>query len=314
MPIRTAIVGLGTMGKLIFNGMLAHPDFDVKCVVDPNLPADFSAHYPHIIALESITALFERGDVDLVYLGTPPDCHLDYCHQILDHKLALWCEKPLATDLHAAQHFLHRVETENAVAAVNLSLASSGALSLLTDWMATKSLNKISHIEMNFHFSAWPRTWQKEASHWLDSPAQGGFLREIFSHFVFLHHRLIGKLELLNANIEYRDLQSSESSVVAQYVSNAIRVNVHGNVGESAPDKNEWILYGEQGSIKFSDWNTVSVADKSGWKNLAVIKESAVHNQLQQVKNMMQGKANTLATVREAYEVQKVVETTLLAG
>ena len=47
-------------------------------------------------------------------------------------------------------------------------------------------------IEMNFHFSSWPREWQSNASSWLASKEQGGFLREVFSHFVFLHYRIYG--------------------------------------------------------------------------------------------------------------------------
>lgn len=145
----------------------------------------------------------------------------------------------------------------------------------------------------------------------LSSREQGGFLREVFLHFVFLHHRLIGKLELIESKVEYRTNLSSESLVIAQYSSNDIPVRLYGSVGGSAPDKNEWTLYGLQNSVQFRDWNTISVGNQEGWKDLLPFNESSIQSQLDEVKKMMEGKPNKLATVREAFEVQEVVEATL---
>jgi predicted dehydrogenase len=66
--------------------------------------------------------MLSRDDIDLIYIGTPPDTHIQYCHLCLDKGKAIWCEKPLATDIIQAQQLVSRIGEMKVKAAVNLSL------------------------------------------------------------------------------------------------------------------------------------------------------------------------------------------------
>ncbi|PZS30305.1 MAG: hypothetical protein DLM58_13890 [Pseudonocardiales bacterium] len=44
-------------------------------------------------------------------------------------------------------------------------------------------------------FPEWPRAFQADAR-WLADRAQGGFVREVLSHFIYLTDRLVGPVRL----------------------------------------------------------------------------------------------------------------------
>ncbi|MCE9685634.1 Gfo/Idh/MocA family oxidoreductase [Shewanella sp. AS16] len=311
MKIGLGIIGLGTIGRFVLEGALQDKDFEVKCIYDINPPVLDAEHYRDIEVATSVDELLDRADIDLVYISTPPATHIEYCNLALDKGKALWCEKPLATNLEQATALVQRIEAANAVGAVNLSLATSPILAKLQELMDSIPRDDQDRVEMQFRFSAWPRHWQKDASGWLSGREQGGFLREVFSHFVFMHHRLIGPLALQRSEIDYPSETESESQVYARYLSGNTRVTVHGAVGGNAPDLNDWTLYTKEKSIRFSDWDKISIGDRHGWVRCPLENKGSVTTQLAEVKKMMAGQTHRLASFKEALEVQRVVEFTI---
>ncbi len=312
LSVNIGIIGLGTIGKFVLNGAIQHPDYQVNAVYDINRPtlAELDTH--QIDVMETVDELLNRDDIDIVYIGTPPNTHIDLCHQALHAGKALWCEKPLGIDLDESERLISRIERDNAIGAVNLSLATSPVIQLLDESVKTIPLNEHCSIEMQFHFSSWPRHWQAGASKWLSSSEQGGFLREVFSHFVFLQHRLHGQLEFVSSEIEYASPTSSESYVRANYLSNNIPVRLTCSIGGAAPERNEWTLFGKSKSVRYSGWNKVEIGDENGWSEIETENEGSVAAQLNEIKKLLNNKPNKLATFQEAFEVQKVVENTIL--
>ncbi|MCL1124292.1 Gfo/Idh/MocA family protein [Shewanella surugensis] len=261
-------------------------------------------------------ALIERADVDVIYIATPPKTHIEYCRLVLKAGKALWCEKPLAVDFDDAAAFvaeLERHSTDDKLkAAVNLSLASSPELEMMQKVIAAGDLGPHLSVDIRFQYSAWPRTWQQGASSWLSGREQGGFLREVFSHFVFMHHRLLGEMQLIHGHVIFADNGAAEISVMAEYRCGDLPVRLMGAVGGSAPDVNEWSLYGEQQSLRYADFSVVKIGQQSGWQNIPLLRsQGSVASQLDEVSLMMQNKPHRLASFKEALAVQKVVEQTL---
>ena len=84
-----------------------------------------------------------------------------------------------------------------------LSLRLLARCRLLKDWIAQGEIGTVSRIAIEVAFATWPRSWQADAASWLDKPAQGGFTREVVSHFLFLSRRLVGPLHGLKASVEF---------------------------------------------------------------------------------------------------------------
>lgn len=308
MSIKLAIIGFGTIGKRILTAATRHPEVEVVAIYDA-ANVELSEEHASITIENSAEAMIARADVDVVYIGTPPKTHIHYCHLALDHNKAIWCEKPLAVDVDESKALIARLAQTDVKAAVNLSLASSPVVKEITEQLQSLSLEQITSIEFDFHYSAWPRRWQANASNWLCLPEQGGFLREVYSHFVFLHQRLIGPLELIDSQVEYQNAGYAETFVQASYRTHGIPVRLRGVIGGNGPDTNNWIVYGEQKSIHFTGFRALKISEDDSWQDIEIdLAGDLDYTQLEQVVQMVAGKPHCLASFEEALKVQQVVE------
>ena len=156
------------------------------------------------------------------------------------------------------------------------------------------------------------------AAAWLDGAAEGGFTREVLSHFLFLSRRLLGPLHLRSSQAEYGAGGSSERRVTARLDAGGLPGRLVAGVGTTAKDDhNTWTIQGVA-SIRLRDW---SVAERQRPDGTWAPDPEALHNermrplvlrqQLQQVARMTRGEAHHLATLSEAFEVQQIVEAIL---
>lgn len=67
-----------------------------------------------------------------------------------------------------------------------LNVASLGGL------VSTGALGRVERAVLTPRFAEWPRGWRADATGWLARPEQGGFTREVVSHFLFVAARLFG--------------------------------------------------------------------------------------------------------------------------
>lgn len=328
--IRLGIIGLGTMGKHILAGALAHAEFEVLSIFDTRIQHLSAPHlsgeqYQAIQFADSLDEMLSRDDIDLIYIGTPPDSHIQYCHLCLDKGKAIWCEKPLATDIIQAEQLVSRISEMKVKAAVNLSLATSPLAIALEEHVSQLNIQSLQKVEIQLAFNRWPRAWQQGASQWLDSPQQGGFLREVFSHFVFIHHRMFGPLTLLSSDVSFHHPLKSETYVKANYLSEASKslpTSVIGRVDPALEDLVQWTLYFDQqlsqrpqSALRFLNWHSLLSRDDDGkWQEIPVTNLGSVLTQLDEITKMMQDEPHRLASFAEALAVQHVVEATLGAS
>ena len=95
-----------------------------------------------------------------------------------------------------------------------------------------RGLWSIDAIDIRLHFAAWPREWQGAAT-WLSERKQGGYVREVLSHFIYLTESVFGKLKLEDAMVRYPDGAggvAAETHVFADLSCGDIPVSVAGGV------------------------------------------------------------------------------------
>jgi predicted dehydrogenase len=255
---------------------------------------------------------------DCVYVASPPASHLGHARRALAAGRAVFCEKPLAADRDDARAFVTEVERSGARVAVNFPFASSFAVDQVRAWLAEGAVGTVQRLSIEVAFATWPRSWQRDAASWLDGPAEGGFTREVVSHFLFLAHRMLGPLQLESAYAEYPDGRHSERAIEAVLSARDVPVRLTGHVGTTEKDDhNAFELEGDGGSIRVRDWafaerlvGDIWTASPDALPNERM-RPLVLARQLAKVAALTRGESQNLATAREALEVQEIIETIL---
>lgn len=316
-----ALIGLGIMGRRMIGRLVQHGGFRIAAMWDPSPEACAAAarEAPGAAIAAGPEAIMARADVGCVYIASPPASHPALCHLAFDAGKAVFCEKPLTHDMAAGESLAARVAREARPAAVNFSFASSASFQAIVDAARSGSLGTLRRIEVSASFARWPRDWQ-QAGRWLSERVEGGFAREVLSHFVFATQRLTGPLALRDARVSWpADGRSAETALVATLSGNGIEVAVDAAVRGDVSDTNLWTVAGERGAIRMRDWYALERRGADGgWApampgGVEDLRAQAGQRQLDQLAALLEGRPQTLATFDEALAVQRTIEAMLAA-
>jgi predicted dehydrogenase len=235
---------------------------------------------------------------------------------VLQADKVVFCEKPLAVDLADARAF---VAEAGGRGAVNFPFASSLGVATLKRWIDEGAVGRPKRIAIEVAFATWPRSWQADAASWLDARAEGGFTREVVSHFLFLSRRLAGPLAELKASVAFPEAGKSERRIEATLTAGGIPVTLVGNVGGTEKDDhNTWLLEGEVGAVRLRDWAIPERRMPDGTFQPAPdavpnqeARLVALRRQLEGVAALTRGEPHHLAALQEALDVQEIVEAIL---
>ena len=318
--IGLGIIGAGIMGERMLRAAVDHAQESVHITglwdPSPAALARIAAAVPGIPQLTSPEALIAASDC--IYIASPPASHLAHAAAALAAGKAAFSEKPLAADVAAASAFVATHST--ARAAVNFPMATSFGPERIRTWLAENTVGTPQSLAIAVDFATWPRGWQRDAASWLDRRAEGGFTREVVSHFLFLTHRLFGPLSLHESSATFPLDGASERAITATLTAGEVPVTITGGVGTTErDDQNSWTLTGDKGSIRLRDWAIAEHLINGTWTPdpNAMPNERArplvLKRQLAAVTAMTRGLPHPLATLSEAFEVQRIVEGILSA-
>ncbi|HEX2555736.1 MAG TPA: Gfo/Idh/MocA family oxidoreductase [Microvirga sp.] len=316
---RLGVIGYGIMGERLLRAAAAHRSVAVAGVWDPSSEAmgRLKADLPDVPRLADADAVIAASDC--LYVASPPASHVAYAGAALERGRAVFCEKPLAVDLAAARGLVEAFEARGGRGAVNFPFASSPAVEQLAAWLRDGAVGAVREVTVEIAFAAWPRPWQADAAGWLDRREQGGFTREVVSHFLFLCLRLLGPLRLDAGRASFPEAGRSERAIAARLDAGGIPVTLAGRVGGTdKADHNLWTAQGERGALRLRDW---SIAEKRDGDGPFAEAPGAIRNeearplvlarQLDKVAALTRGEKQNLATLRDALEVQEIVEAIL---
>lgn len=316
--IALGIIGAGIMGGRMLRAALEHATDTVHIsgIWDPSSEAlaRIAAELPGIAQFPSAEALIAASDA--IYIASPPASHLSLAGMALDAGRAAFCEKPLASDVAAAAAFV--AAHQGARAAVNFPMASSFAAERIRIWLAEGAIGTPHALAIDVAFANWPRGWQMAAASWLDGRAEGGFTREVVSHFLFLSHRLFGPLAVLDASATFDDPTRSERRIAARLTAGTMPITLTGAIGTTEKDDhNTWTLTGTTGAIRLRDWAYAERLVDGHWQPDAdalpqdQTRPLVLKRQLAGLAALTRGQPHPLATLAEAFAVQNAVEAIL---
>ena len=318
--VAIGIIGAGIMGERLLNAILQQDPALVRAcgLWDPAPEAmrRVAKAFPQVPRLVDAASVIAASDC--TYIASPPASHLEHARAALAAGKSVFCEKPLAVDVADARAFVAEAGNRGAV---NFPFASSPAVATLRSWIEAGGIGTPQRIAIEVGFARWPRAWQVDAAGWLDKPAQGGFTREVVSHFLFLSRRLVGPLHGLKGLASFPEAGKSERRIAATLRAGDLPVTLAGAVGATTKDDhNIWTLEGDRGAVRLCDWSVAERRMADGtWQPApdALPQEQArplaLRRQLEGVARLARGEPHHLATLADALDVQEIVEG-LLAG
>ncbi|SDI43872.1 Gfo/Idh/MocA family protein [Alloyangia pacifica] len=313
MAVKTAIIGLGIMGRRMLEHMRLHEGYTVTAMWDPSPEGCAAAQ-----ALAPETPLAGSAEAamagaDLVYLACPPVPRMAYALAAAEAGKAVFLEKPLGVDLAASEELVAKLAQSGVPAAVNFTQAAGEALHNISQAAASGVMGELSGVDMVVTYAAWPRAWQ-QAADWLRFRDEGGMTREVISHFLFFSQRILGPLSVTWARPSYpADPALCETALLARLETPAgVPVSILASVGGAQADRQEFTVKGSRASHRVSNFSDEAVS--RGGEFVAVgqapadPRAVALRAQLDQLLLCVAGEPHRLATPQEALDVQRLVE------
>lgn len=314
------VIGLGSIGLRMLGGIAAHARFEPMCAWDP-APDTCSrakkAHSEMAIATNA-EELIRSPHVDVVYIACPPRFHRQHVLSAIDAGKAVLCEKPLGVDLDESRDLLQRIEDSQLPNAVNLLYASSRASHDLGVALHSGELGDLCWVEIQLHLPNWAAKRYAEAP-WLAERDQGGFIREVTTHFMFLCQRLFGEVALQAARIDFpADGVSAERFAAVRLDASGLPITITGTTQGAGPEINRMTFWGEKKSMRFEGLHALQVAEGAVWNPAYPAPDDPERDtylrQLNNLAAMLDGRAHTLADFRAAFATQKLIEDILAVG
>jgi len=318
MTHRLAIIGLGIMGRRMLDNALQHPSFEVSGVWDPSAEsvAKTQQLFPGVAIQSSAEAAMAGADA--VYLACPPGPRKAYALQAAAAGQGVFMEKPLGTDNAQSRDLVAQLAKGRLPGVVNFTQAASRGFEELHRAIAVGEAGEILGIDILVNYPAWPRAWQKDAD-WLRLREEGGYTREVISHFLFLAGRFLGPLTLQQASPRYpQDPTLCELDMLARLTTaDGKPVTVMATTGGQQPDRQEVTVRGSRMNHQFREFFQLWRSDGGPWVEALDWttedpRKSALQRQLTEVDLWLRGQPHKLATAEEALAVQELVEAMLV--
>jgi predicted dehydrogenase len=314
-PLKVAIIGLGGVGERIFQACLEHPFFEVAVVCDTSEERVTRIAERHMIGwtTDYHTILHDAG-IDLLYVGVPPKHHHQIVMDVLEAGKHVLCEKPLANSLAEAKEMSDAALQSGVVHAMNFPTYYRSVYRELSKRISDDFLGQLQRVEVKAHFHQWPREWQQ--NQWISGREQGGFIREVFPHYIHMIRALFGPIHNVNSWVHYpADPALCETGFIANAELNGrVPILFDGLSRIAHQEEISFTLYGSAGTLSLQNWSVL----KAGSVNEPLTTVQLEGNDrtlglLDQLGKAIRGEQAELVDFQEGYEIQKVLESLLSA-
>jgi predicted dehydrogenase len=301
------VIGTGIMGRKMMAALQQHPRFRVVAAWDPDANALQAAlaQASGVRAAAGVDELVDDAAVQAVYVASPPAWHAAAVRRVLQAGKGCFCEKPLTHDIAEAEALREAVLKSGLPFAVNFPFARGTAASRMLSIVQDGEIGTVLSAHIHLRFARWPRAWQAGASTWLAGPAEGGFTREVLSHFAFQALRLFGPAAVADVELQ-REPGQAETALRARWVHRDVQVSVDAAVAGEVADDNRFEVQGERGSVALTGWSRLD------YRGEVSERVDNTANTLDGLAALLEGRAeHGLANIDEATAVVRSIETML---
>ncbi len=308
--VNVGIIGVGIVGERFLKALQRHGKANVVGIFDTNLErAELIAEQYDVLIYNTYADLLIDKDIDLIYLAVPPKYHHPIAMEIIKANKHIICEKPLANSIEEAREMFETAERANIVHAMNFPTVYTAGFHELKKLLDEGFLGTLRRVELHAYFEQWPRSWQQ--TDWIASREQGGFVREVFTHFVQMTQMLFGKITDVQTKIEYpEDSTLCETGVIATGVlpdGTPMLFNGFSNIGTK--EELALTIYGTEGTLSFTNWRDL-------WKSTRGVEKMKVElgendhlvDLIDEVLKAIEQKDARIVSFEQGYYAQMIIE------
>ena len=316
------VIGLGVMATRMITNTMAYGGFRIGAAWDPDPGAceRTSILAPDIRIVEDPNALIDDDALDGIYIASPPASHVDYATAAVTRGKPILCEKPLGIDLAITHRMTETAITSGVRNAVNFTFATAPAVTEIENALADGTVGNVAAVDIRLHFCKWPREWQAPAT-WLSERAEGGFVRETFSHYAYLADRLFGPATLEHAVARYPiENTGAETHALALISAGGVPITFAGGTGgldASGADQIDFTVWGTNVAYRLYDWNRLRSSGGDGWKEhleeIIDARQEGYRRQVGAIGAFFNGHKHPLPDFAQAFRIQELVEAILAA-
>ncbi len=311
------LIGLGAMGAAMLDSLEAHPRFRAVLAWDPQREAckQAKAGHPDLQIADSAEALIEDPRISIVYIASPPASHAAYLRAAAAAGKNIYCEKPLGVDIAESEVAVAAVEAAGLANAINFNHGNALASTRVEAALRAGEAGAVAKVDIFIHLVDWPRPFQSHAA-WLAGRAQGGFTREMVSHWLYLTRRLLGEGRILRTMPSFpSDPNLAETRLLAELDFGGVPVVINAGCGGTGPIGTEFTLWGAKRSFRLHSGGGLMTSDGGPWREtLPEIEDIAAEDKrrnLDAAALRFDGEASPLPELKDGLAVQRLVEALL---
>jgi predicted dehydrogenase len=163
-PVRLGFLGLGWIGRKRLDAVAQCAGIEVVGLADAASDRATAAaeRYPDAAVARDLEALLSCG-VDGVVIATPNACHAEQALACLERGVAVFCQKPLATDAAATARVIAAARAADRLLAVDFCYRHVQGMSELRRRVAAGELGQLLSIDLQFHNAYGPdKAWCRD--------------------------------------------------------------------------------------------------------------------------------------------------------
>lgn len=312
---RIGVIGLGAIGRVTLAAMAAHDDFGVVSAWDPDEAAcaEVRNTHPDVTVAESAAALVADQQTDAIYIASPPATHAGYVRVAAEAGKGILCEKPLGIDIAESEELVAFVADKGVPNVVNFNHANATASRHVEDQLASGAMGAVTGVDVFIHLTDWPREFQAHAT-WLAGREQGGFTREMVSHWVYLTRRLLGEGRIKSRQISFPgDPALAETRLLAELEFGGVPTIINAAVGGAGPVGTQYTVWGTKTSYRLHSGGRVSCSDGGPWEpqfaDIENIGDADIARNLTAAAAAFRREPVKTPTLADGLAVQKIIET-----
>jgi predicted dehydrogenase len=216
--IKWGIVGLGNIAAKFASDLILIENAELNAVASRDIVKanEFAEKFKALKTYDSYDSLFEDPEVEIVYIATPHNSHVELSIKALENGKHVLCEKPMALSYKDAQRMIEVSKKYNKFFMEAFWTRFIPSVQDVLEKINNGVIGDVNYINADFAFHGS----ETENKRLFEKELGGGALFDIGVYPLFLSYMVLGKpKEILAKAIKHKNDIDLQTSMILQYES-----------------------------------------------------------------------------------------------